>query len=164
MDKKKVCVKRCSGYDKEKIKTLLCTVLKELGIKNGFFKSKKIVLKPNLLSDNPPEKAVTTHPVFIEAVIDLLLEKGARKDDMVIADSPGIVVQYNQKGLQKTYAKTGLLEVSEKTGVALNYDTGMRLTPVKDGKVVKNLEIIEPVLEADILINLPKFKTHNPGR
>jgi ferredoxin len=35
------------------------------------------------------------------------------------------------------------------------------MVPLKDGKVVKRLEIIRPVLEADILINLPKFKTHN---
>ncbi|MDD3095633.1 MAG: DUF362 domain-containing protein, partial [Candidatus Marinimicrobia bacterium] len=40
-------------------------------------KGKKILLKPNILADVPPERAVTTHPSVFRAVAYYLLERGA---------------------------------------------------------------------------------------
>ena len=38
--------------------------------------AKTVLVKPNLLAAFPPEKAVTTHPVVLEAIIQYLLENG----------------------------------------------------------------------------------------
>lgn len=161
MDKSKVSISRCNAYEKDKINAAIDRCLKDLDIGKDFFKDKKILLKPNLLSSTPPQKAVTTHPVFLEAVIDRLLSYGVRKENMLIADSPGIAVAYDRKGLEETYKTTGLLDISQKTGIRLNYDTGMEMISLKEGQVVKRLEIIKPAVENDMIINLPKFKTHN---
>lgn len=161
MEKNTVYIERCKDYKKDDITKTLNGMIKPLLKDISLPDAKKILLKPNLLSATPAEKAVTTDPVFVESVIDCLLGMGAKKDNILIADSPGIVVPYTEKGLGNVYEVTGLSKVSEKTGIRLNYDTGLEMLELKKGRVVKKLEIIRPAAEADIIINLPKFKTHN---
>ena len=57
------------------------------------------------------------------------------------------------------YKGCGFLEISEETGVPLYINIVSEKIKSK-GELVKELEVIQPVLEYDVIINLPKFKTH----
>ncbi len=113
----------------------------------------KVVLKPNLLAARKPEQAVTTDPALIQAVVDWLRERGVT--DITLADSPG--GPYNEMRLRSVYAAA---RMDTLTGVKLNYGTGSAQVDQPRGRVCRRFPVIDPVREADYLINLPKVKTH----
>jgi uncharacterized protein (DUF362 family)/Pyruvate/2-oxoacid:ferredoxin oxidoreductase delta subunit len=117
----------------------------------------KVLLKVNLLSATPPEKGIVTHPAVVEAIVKLVQEVGGTP---LIADSPGASVPYTEAGLRRTYEISGLLEIAERTGADLNWDTSYEEVSHPEGLLVKRLEVIKPVLEADVVISVPKLKTH----
>jgi len=64
----KVLAGVCDTYDVKKIKEFIEKCLNEINFK---VTKSKILLKPNLLSSKTPEKAVTTHPIFVQAISDI---------------------------------------------------------------------------------------------
>ena len=116
---------------------------------------KRVLLKPNLLAKHTPERAVTTHPALVRAVIRAVRRRGAAS--IMVADSPGGV--YNPAILRSIYKVSGLADVCREEGAALYTDCRSRET-ASGGKLVRAFTLIEPVLDCDVLINLPKLKTH----
>lgn len=67
----KVILKRCEDYDIVKIKNQINSSLELLGGLNNFIKPEsKVLLKVNLMTVKKPEQAATTHPIFVEALIE----------------------------------------------------------------------------------------------
>ena len=78
-----VAVQRCFEYNPEEIAKHIAWLYKE---SNGPDPAgKTILLKPNILSDDEPNKATTTHPAVVEGVIAYLQSKGAT---VLVGDSP----------------------------------------------------------------------------
>ncbi|MBN1390553.1 MAG: DUF362 domain-containing protein [Candidatus Thermoplasmatota archaeon] len=115
----------------------------------------RVLLKINLLGAMEPEKAVTTHPVFVKAVVLELQERGAIP---IIADSPGGL--FNATMLKRAYYTTGMTSVSEETGARLNYDTGSHIEKYTGGSFVKSFNVCNYLRNCDLVIALPKIKTH----
>ena len=161
-NKPKVSVVRCESYDKKVLSDAIGRCTDMIGGLSKFIKpGSNIVIKPNLLSAALPENAVTTHPVFVETVIEKISEITGSSENITIVDSPGAGIPYTKNNLKKVYEKTGLADISKKAGCKLNYNTEYSSLSFKGGKVIKKFEVINPVLGADIIINLPKFKTHD---
>lgn len=114
-----------------------------------------MVLKPNLLQAQPPERGITTHPVVVAAVARWVRSTGATP---VIVDSPGGLL--NTRVLRKVYQATGMLAVAEETGALLNHDVSAVRVSLSGGKATQTLDALRAVEEADAIINLPKLKTH----
>ncbi|MHB1375969.1 MAG: DUF362 domain-containing protein [Candidatus Humimicrobiaceae bacterium] len=162
MDKIKVSVVHCSSYDPEIIDPALEKCLKALNCFKDIIKpGKKILIKPNLLSPNNPEKAITTHPMFVEAVIKKIAEITGQPENIILADSCVPVLSHTKNGLKKLYEATGMINLPKRTGIILNYDNGSTKISVADGVSVKQIDVMSPVVKADIIINIPKLKTHN---
>lgn len=117
---------------------------------------KRIVLKPNLLMRRSPERATTTHPEVVRAVVHILKERGAT--DIVVADSPG--GPYTKGLLHGIYSESGMAAVAKEEGISLNEDTSSVTIPSKEHHLVPSFTLIRPVVEADLIINLVKLKTH----
>ncbi|MGC8786805.1 MAG: DUF362 domain-containing protein, partial [Anaerolineae bacterium] len=118
----------------------------------------KVVLKPNLLQAEPPEKAVTTHPSLVAAVAKWVRELGATP---IIADSPGPGMLFNPRALHRLYQVTGMTAVAEEEGAILNYDVSTTRVPCPEGRAVQTLDAMKAMVEADVIISLPKLKTHD---
>lgn len=118
----------------------------------------KILLKPNLLSKSPPEKAVTTHPEIVRAVVHACLRRGARPENITLADSAGGL--YNPAGVEALYRTSGMAAVCAAEGIHAYTACESGPRAVENGAVVREFELLRPVLEADFIIDLPKFKTH----
>ncbi|ORJ60443.1 DUF362 domain-containing protein [Geothermobacter hydrogeniphilus] len=120
------------------------------GIETFVQPGRKVLLKPNLLSGKSPDKAVTTHPEIVRAVIRLAQAAGGI---VSVGDSPGL-------GRPEQVArKCGILQVIEETGARFAPFTESQ--PVTaDGGTFHQLEIARDILDADVIINLPKLKTH----
>lgn len=118
---------------------------------------KKVLLKPNLLSGTAPEKAVTTHPAVVKAVIRAAKRRGVAAADITVADSPG---GPHASGLVKAAWKaSGIAAVCAEEGVQLYTGTASGEAPKAEG-AKRRFTLLEPVLAADVIIDLPKCKTH----
>lgn len=155
---KPVAFAKVEDYTTEKIELAIENLFQSIPSTDKINETTKILLKPNLLAKHVPEHAVTTHPEVIRGVIKACKKRGARSENILIADSPGGI--YNPTQMRSFYKTCGLTAVSEAEGVQLYTACESEIYPVTDGKVVKEFEIIKPILEVDFIINLPKFKTH----
>ena len=151
--KSTVSVVRCPSYDEEEVlKGLRQSINLIGGIANFIKRGDRVLLKPNLLFGKSPEKAVTTHPAIVKGVVQIVREAGGLP---YIGDSPSI------GSLVRTAEKAGIKQISEELGCPLvEFETPV-FPPQKGGQIFKQLEIDKAVLEADVVINLPKWKTHN---
>lgn len=150
-EKERVSLQRLTSYDSQKVKNALLALLAPLGGINRFVKpGQKVLLKPNLLAGKPPERAVTTHPALIRGVAELVQEAGAR---VWLGDSPGI------GSAEAVARKCGILAVVEELGIEFRpFDKPVAIRP--RGRTFQHLEIASDILAADVVINLPKLKTH----
>ena len=114
---------------------------------------KSVLLKPNIVFDALPEKAISTHPVFLEAAIRLVLELGAGQ--VLVGDSPGL----HAPGFSGKVS--GLGEVTRKFNAQwVDFTQEKVEVAFPDGKVAKKFTISGAVKKADVIISLPKLKTH----
>src|SRR4030042_6565438 len=153
---------KCESYDKKKLRDAISRCVDYLGGFKKFINSKsKVVIKPNLLLPASPKEAITTHPLFIEAVVENIASITGNSKNILISDSFCPATPYNRAGMEKIYSTAGILDVAKRTGCRLNYSTGYECLSNKEGRILKRIEVIKPIVEADVIINLPKFKTHN---
>ena len=145
----KVFIQEIREYDLEKIYNFLKESTSDFW--DTIKDKKNILIKPNLLAAFIPDKAVTTHPVILEALIILLKE---HKKNIFLGDGPG-----GTTPVQKVYQETGMKELCEKYDVKLvNFSEG--------GIVEKNIEfhrfgISKHFMQADAVVNVSKMKTHS---
>lgn len=153
---KSVYVVTCPTYQQaeEKIARLLEMMG---GIERFVRPGEKIALKVNLLRPAKPEQAITTHPAIAAAVGKLVKQTGAVP---VIVDSPGGGHQHTKKELDKLYRTCGMYQAAGKAGIEASLDTRYEVVSFPEGKLIKRIEVITPVREADGVINLCKMKTH----
>lgn len=149
--------KKTPSYDEKTVYGSLREILLFYGFENRVTDSTTILLKPNMLSRSVPDKAVTTHPVILDCLITVLKEFGAKSENITIADSSG--GPSNSAILAGNYKTCGFTRVAEKHGVNL-YTKPESVNIKCDGVIVKEFEVIKPAVNSDIIINLPKFKTH----
>jgi len=126
--------------------------IKELMSLSGIeFRGKKVLVKPNILLGATPEKAVTTHPSIVSSTVDFLLKAGA---DVTVGDNPGL----SGYGAATAAAiRSGIADASQ--GHFLNISSDCRRVPVKS-RFLESTIISGAVADADIIINIPKLKTH----
>ncbi|MDD3776964.1 MAG: DUF362 domain-containing protein [Actinomycetota bacterium] len=157
----KVSVVKCDSYLRQQTIPALHRAVDILGgFKNIIRPDHRVLIKPNLLLAAGPEKAVTTHPRFLESLIEILASF-TDVSRITIADSPGAGIPFTKESLEKVYQATGMMEVAQRTGCVLNFDTAYISCTLKQGKAIRKVDIIKPALEADRIINLCKLKTHN---
>ncbi len=146
---------RCDSYEEEKVQAALDRAVGFFGGYDAFFRpGMRVVIKPNLMRKSDPALCAVVHPSVIRAVAKRAAERGAH---VLLAESPGGV--YNPAALRGIYEAAGLLPVAEETGMELNYDTSDREVPVP-GRRLKSLHVISPLLEADLVVNIAKMKSH----
>ncbi|MDR1116651.1 MAG: DUF362 domain-containing protein [Oscillospiraceae bacterium] len=152
----RVFLARCGDYDRESVGLAVRRILDGLGgIASFNIKGKKVLIKANLLSPYPPERAVTTHPAVVAALAREFIAAGGT---VTIADSPG--GGYSEGVLKKLYKASGMTGAAEITGAALSYDTGSKTVSYPEAIRCKKFDIIDPVLDADFVISAAKLKTH----
>ena len=151
MNMKKVAIERCASYNSDE----LYNSIKKAAGAAGFpdVKCKTVLLKLNIVFDGAPEKAITTHPAFLEAVIRLVRELGASR--ILVGDSPGL------QGPNFRARASGLGDAAVKNGAEwVDFTANKIELPCPEGKVQRRFTVTRIVNEVDIIINLPKLKTH----
>ena len=153
---KSVYVSRVETYDAKIIKSELKTALDALGVDLSAFAEKKVVIKPNLIIKKAPDGAATTHPAVIDAVLSLCEDAGVRP---TIAESPGGV--YSTAHLEASYRVCGIDAVAKAHDCVLNTGTSSEKMTYPDGRSEKTFDIIKPIVDADVIIDVCKLKSHS---
>ena len=151
-----VAIVRCDEYTNEAVGAAVGTGLGLLGGIERFMKpGERILLKPNMLAPDPPERCVTTHPTVLFGAIQHVQKAGAR---VSVGDSPGLA-------RQATVArKSGLGEAAAACGVEMTDFVAGRTVSFHEGVQNKQFRVAEAALEADGIVNLCKLKTHGLAR
>lgn len=141
-----VAIRKCSEYNLEEVQGHIKWLYEEATGPDP--SGKKVLVKPNIISDVSPDKAVSTHPVVVEAVIRYLQSRGAT---ILVGDSP----TFDNRLF--TGKLSGIRQVTENCGAHwVRFNKSSIKKTVGSGL----LEITDLVDEVDLIISLPKMKNH----
>lgn len=149
-----VSVIKCDSYTLNEVSLALEKAISVVGGLDWVQLGMKIAIKANLVSFMSPDKAATTHPALLCALVKMLTARGA---DVVIGDSPGGI--YNSVYVNKVYKATGMYE-TQQFGAKLNHDFSQKEAKNPDGVVLKSFVYTSWLDDADAIINFCKLKTH----
>ncbi len=153
MRQPRVSVVRCEGYESEVLSASIARSLSLIGgLEQYVRRGDHVFVKVNHLSPpSPPEKAIVTHPLFVRSVLEQVLELTSQVslgDDVQADGDP--------------FALSGYRQLCGDLGATL---VNLRQRGFAEvhcrGKILDRILIAREVLEADVLINLPKLKTHS---
>jgi uncharacterized protein (DUF362 family) len=119
-------------------------------------KGRRVLLKPNLV-EFEAAGAINTHPLLIGAVAEAVRQAGAL--DVLVAEGPG-----HRRDLEYLVTATGLSDVLRDVRVRvldLNLDDVRRVPLQTKFMGLDSLLLPVSVLDADVVISLPKLKTHH---
>jgi uncharacterized protein (DUF362 family) len=146
----RVSIARLASYEPSAVREKLLELLHPLGGIEAFVpREAGVVLKPNFLRPARAERAITTHPEIIRAVGALACRAGAGA--VTVTDSPGI-------GTAERCARRLGLGQEEAPFSVKNADDGEDFAA--KGNHFHRLKLSRRMLQAEVLINLPKVKTH----
>lgn len=148
----KVAIVYCGSYENTEVKKAVERGFDLLGGSSMFVRTnEKILVKPNWLSADPPEKCVTTHPAVFRAVSEVLQSAGAilSYGDSPAFHSPEIAAK-----------RTGISVIAEELNIPLADFKSGEVVHFTEGYQNKQFTIANAVLESDGVVSLPKMKTH----
>jgi uncharacterized protein (DUF362 family) len=118
-----------------------------------------VIIKPNICVDyHPPEYAATTNPIVVATLVSLCLGAGAKRVrvmDMPLGGTP-----------QSAYAVTGIGDAVKAAGGEMEVMSRVKFvkTSIPEGRDIKEWDIYQDVLKADVLIDVPIAKHHSLAR
>jgi uncharacterized protein (DUF362 family) len=148
----KVSIVRAASYGVE-LTALLRNILLEHGVDA---RQKNIVLKPNLVEFSP-EAPINTHPVFVAAAAEAFQSLGAAS--VRIAEGPG----HRRMTLDMAEAAGFFSAIPrfENRFTDLNLDDVTKVSFQDPFSTMSSLYLANTVLGCDLLVSLPKMKTHH---
>ena len=153
----RVALVRCADYDLDAVTEAVRQAMDLLGGMAAFVQpGQRVLLKPNIVRGVDPERAVSTHPAVVAAVATLVVEAGGKP---IIVESPG--GPFSPIALRMAYRRTKIDWAAEVSGAELNVDCEAVQVSHPEGVVLHRLDLVRALLDADVVINLPKLKTHN---
>ncbi|MBU0714983.1 MAG: DUF362 domain-containing protein [Verrucomicrobia bacterium] len=149
----KVALSACPDYSPANVQAAVERLVADLGgrgLATWVRPGQTVLLKPNMLSARTPEQAVTTHPEVVRALIRMVKAVGGRP---IVADSACNAIQ-----IERVWEKTGFKAMCGEESVPLvNLEKSSSVQFNWAGVVYS---VAKPVLDAALVINMPKLKTH----
>lgn len=146
-----VSLARCRRYNLLEVRKAFLELLEPFGGISAIVKpGQRVLLKPNLLAAAPPAEAVTTHPLVVKVLTELVQETGGK---VFIGDSPGNDQQ------QEAHRVGGMQKVMAETGAEMLLFRGIKEVKV-NGFSARVIPLASELDQVDLVINLAKLKTH----
>jgi uncharacterized protein (DUF362 family)/Pyruvate/2-oxoacid:ferredoxin oxidoreductase delta subunit len=151
----KVALLKCTDYDVDSIEKKLREGFELLGgksfLRNLIPENSKVLLKPNFLTVIEKGSPVITHHAMFEAIVRIVKEYSG---NIVFGDSPG------SGDTRKAAEKSGIMEVADRYGVKfVNFNEAVHVE-LDNPIMYKFWNVAKAAYEADVVITLPKLKTH----
>ncbi len=141
---------RAQSYELQKLRASIEHLLKPLGgIEAVVSKGDRVLLKPNLLTGSRPTKECITRKEIVYCVAQLVKEAGGKP---FLGDSPAFG---SAKGVAKA---NGYLPLCEELDLPIVEFRGQRYSTENEN--FNHLRLSKEAMNADVVINLPKVKSH----
>lgn len=151
VERSTVAILRCSDY------SLAPKVVDDgLRLLSPTVRGKRVLLKPNLV-EYSTRASINTHPMVIASAADSLYHLGAA--EVIVAEGPGHLRDTDQL-LHECGLAAQLAAVGRVRFVDLNFDSVRRVS-LAGFTALRELWLPETVLGADVVISMPKVKTHH---
>ena len=147
-----VSLAKCTSYNDKEVESALRKAISAVTDLSYITEGTRVVIKPNLVSFLPPDRAATTHPVVLNALIRILNEKGAK---ITVGDSPGGL--FNSVYVNRVYKATGMNNIE---GAVLNRNFSQSVHHSDSALRAREFAYTSYLDDADVIINLCKLKTH----
>jgi uncharacterized protein (DUF362 family)/Pyruvate/2-oxoacid:ferredoxin oxidoreductase delta subunit len=142
----KISVRKCNNYDFQKIYDLISDIYRSTD--GPDVTGKKVLVKPNILTDSDPAKCICTHPLVVEAMVRFLQSQGAT---VCVGDSPSVHLQKFKD------EKSGIESVCERTSATwIDFKNDPTEIKLRNGKI----KVASVIDEVDLIFSLAKFKNH----
>jgi len=119
-------------------------------------RGRTVVLKPNLV-EFEPQSSINTHPILVHAAWEAFQAMGA--SSVRIGEGPGH--RRNTLDLADAAGYFQIVPHFEDLFVDLNLDDVTRIRPSRQFSRLEKLYLPDTVLGADLLVSMPKMKTHH---
>ena len=147
-----VSLAKCTSYNDKEVEAALRKAISAVTDLSYITEGTRVVIKPNLVSFLPPDKAATSHPVVLNALIRILNERGAK---ITVGDSPGGL--FNSVYVNRVYKATGMNSIR---GASLNKNFSQSVHHSDSALCATEFAYTSYLDDADVIINLCKLKTH----
>jgi uncharacterized protein (DUF362 family) len=117
-------------------------------------KGQKVVIKPNMGWDVPPERCANTHPDLVVRLIELCFGAGA---------SEIAVFDHTCDAWERAYKTSGIEAAARNAGASVlpgHDESYYREVAIPDGVALKKVKIHSAILDSDVFINAPVLKHH----
>jgi uncharacterized protein (DUF362 family) len=125
------------------------------GLEKLIHSGSRVLIKPNLSVALPAKTGVTTDPKVVTALIQLVREAGAK--EIMVGESA--VVGFDAGAIFDALKVRSLFEEAGARVVNLDQDQAVEIK-IPQGKVLKKLKVCRTAYESDVIISVPKMKTH----
>ncbi len=118
-------------------------------------KGSRVVVKPNIGWDLPPERGGNTHPVLVGRIVEQCRAAGAREV---------VVFDHTCDNWRQCYRNSGIEDAVGKAGgrmVSADSQGYYREVAVPQGKRLTKAMVHQALLDADVFINVPVLKNHS---
>lgn len=150
-----VFIARQARYDASLAPTIRDGLL-AVGLAPESFRGKRVLLKPNLVEPIRTSPHMTTHPAVVLAVAEVFRRWGA---EVIVGEAPG-----HMRDTEWALVESGMDEalLSERLAFAdLNYQASQWRANRGRRTNLAGFWFPESVLQADVIVSLPKLKTHH---
>ena len=138
------------SYDRQPLQEALQSLLQPWGGMEAFVKpGDRVLLKPNLLTGSHPGRECITRPELVAAVAEMVIAVGGKP---FLGDSPAFG---SARGVAEN---NGYLPFLEPLGIPIVEFSGDRYRT--ESHNFNHLRLSKETMDADVVINLPKLKSH----
>lgn len=146
-----VVIKKCEEYDFNLVREKINEIFNTLDFYSKINKDTNVFIKLNLVGAFDCSLGITTHPIVLKAVLDLLKDK---TNNIVVGDNPATKDQI------VTLKKCGLYNIIKEYNCDILEPTIFTKINNSNPKIYNTFEVSKQMIDADVLINIPKLKTH----
>lgn len=147
-----VAIKFLNNYNLDDVQKTMSELFACCNASKLFKANTKVLVKIDASVDANPDQAITTHPVVVQALVNVLTDLGVK---CIIADSP--TKKFSQNGLDKIYFETGMLEVANSARCELNHDLSVAKVEIPNGLKTKSALLLDVINNVDLIVNVGKL-------
>ena len=115
-------------------------------------RGKKVLIKPNVLRSSEAAEGIVTNPAVLRAVVEKV--ESLDPAEIIVGDNPGL---FSYGANEESFQKTGLMDAAKGHYQNIGLDSKkVAFNP----DFMSTVSVSNWVLDADVFISLPKFKTH----
>ncbi|MDW7674470.1 MAG: DUF362 domain-containing protein [Bacillota bacterium] len=156
-----VVIQECQDYGLDKVMSKINEGVEIIGGWNSFVQpGSTVLLKVNLIGPKPSDSAAVTHCEFVRSMVRILKQRGCT---VWIGDSSGGAIA-GIAPTARSFKVAGYEKIATEEGAIIkNFDCEGVVEVCPQSRCEEKMYLARPIFDADVVINLPKLKTHSMG-